>query len=200
MLQTIGAASPTLAHSYFYDYLNRQLYFLHQGTLRSHHLTTQQGHNIPVRPSTFVPIESRTPSLVVLSGEVVANVHRSIVSISSEESVVRGTSEVVDGSAWEWFAPISLQKIKLGICKIEENEEVTYELFEFNSSTPRTVSFRVEGDQLKVLVNGHPPAKNPSKKISFEIGKNKWFPCAKIEEKGNSLVFAPFCFGNGFSL
>lgn len=200
MLQTIGAASPALAHSYFYDYLNRQLYFLQHHTLRTRHLTTQQEQLIPVRPSDFAKGGLSAPSLVVLAGEVVANVGRSIVSASSEECVVRGTGEVVDGSAWEWFAPISLQKIKLGICKIEENEEVAYELFEFNSSTPRTVSFRVEGDQLTVLVNGHPPAKNPSKKIGFKSGKGQWFPCAKIEEKGNSLVFAPFCFGSGLSL
>lgn len=118
MLQTIGAASPAPAHSYFYDYLNRQLYFLHAHQLRARHLTTQQETAIPVRHHDAVTAKATQPQLVVVSGEVVANVARSIVSAGSEECVVRGTNEVVDGSAWEWFAPISLQKIKLGICKI----------------------------------------------------------------------------------
>ena len=121
MLQTIGAASPALAHSYFYDYLNRQLYFLHQHQLRSRHLTTQQETIVPIRQNDAVGGGVSKAGIVVVSGEVVANVARSIVSAGSDECVMRGTAEVVDGSVWEWFAPISLQKIKLGICKIQEN-------------------------------------------------------------------------------
>ena len=121
MLQTIGAASPALAHSYFYDHLNRQLYFLQAHQLHTRHLNTQQEATIPVRHHAAVAGASAQPQLVVVSGEVVANVARSIVSSGSEECVVRGTNEVVEGSAWEWFAPISLQKLKLGICKIKDN-------------------------------------------------------------------------------
>jgi hypothetical protein len=56
-----------------------------------------------------------------VSGDIIANVNKTIVSTSSEEAILRSPVEIVDGSHWEWYAPISLQKIKLGICKIEEN-------------------------------------------------------------------------------
>lgn len=120
MLQTIGAASPAPAHSYFYDHLNRQLCYLQHHQLRTIDLATQQKTIIPIRQNDAVRGGSKA-GIVVVSGEAVVNVARSIVSANSEECVVRGSAEVVDGSVWEWFAPISLQKIKLGICKIQEN-------------------------------------------------------------------------------
>lgn len=121
MLQTIGAASPAQAHSYFYDHLNRQLYYLQHHQLRTIDLATQQKTIIPIRQSDAARGGVSKAGIVVVSGEAVVNVARRIVSANSEECVVRGSAEVVDGSVWEWFAPISLQKIKLGICKIQEN-------------------------------------------------------------------------------
>jgi hypothetical protein len=52
-----------------------------------------------------------------------------------------------------------LQGVQLGICKLTETEELQYELFQFNSSTARTVSFAVEEEQLLVWVNGNKPNK-----------------------------------------
>lgn len=82
--------------------------------------------------------------------------------------------------------------MKLGICKIDDNEEQKYELFEFNSSTPRNVTFAVQGNQLLVWVNGHPLTKNPFKNIDYDSSKNKWYPCAKLQEKGYTIIFSPF--------
>jgi hypothetical protein len=66
-------------------------------------------------------LHPRAHSLQVISGEIVSNVHKNVVSANSDETILRSSVEIVDGSNWEWYAPISLQKIKLGICTIEEN-------------------------------------------------------------------------------
>lgn len=129
---------------------------------------------------------------MVLAGEAVSNAGRSIAAAASEELAVRSSWEIVDGAEWEWHAPISLQRVKLGICRLEENEEVRYELFDFNSSTPRNVSFAVRGAELLVWVNGHPLARSPKKNISYDSANNKWYPCAKLQEKGNTIIFSPF--------
>lgn len=75
--------------------------------------------------------------------------------------VVRSSWEVVDGAQWEWHAAISLQHVKLGLCRVEDNEEMRFQLLDFNSSTPRNVTFAVQGNQLLVWVNGHPFARTP---------------------------------------
>jgi hypothetical protein len=132
------------------------------------------------------------PALTLLSGQAVTNVNKTIASAVSEEVALRASWEIVDGAQWEWHAPISLQRVKLGICKMEENEEVRYELFDFNSSTPRNVTFAVHGSELLVWVNGHPLARSPKKDITYDSAKNKWYPCAKLQEKGNTVIFSPF--------
>jgi hypothetical protein len=43
-----------------------------------------------------------------------------------------------------------------------------------------------------VWVNGHPLARSPKKDISYDSLKNKWYPCAKMQQKGNTLIFSPF--------
>lgn len=41
-------------------------------------------------------------------------------------------------------------------------------------------------------VNGHPLNKGSSKTISYDSGKNKWYPCVKLQEKANTIYFSPF--------
>jgi hypothetical protein len=82
--------------------------------------------------------------------------------------------------------------VQLGICKLTDTDELQYELFQFNSSTARTVSFAVEEEQLLVWVNGNKPTKQHSKAITYDSAKNKWYPCVKLEEKGNTVIFLPF--------
>jgi hypothetical protein len=193
MLQPVRTGSlPLPPHAAFFDPLNGQVFFLGEGSLRSRNILTQEERTVPVAASAALPLHVPPTALVLLSGEVIANVNKNIASASSDEVALRASAEIVDGSQWEWHAPISLQKVKLGICKIDDNDEVNYELFEFNSSTPRNVTFSVQGKNLYVYVNGHPPTKNPSKLINYDSAKNKWYPCAKLEEKGNTIIFSPF--------
>jgi hypothetical protein len=50
----------------------------------------------------------------------------------------------------------------------------------------------VEGDQLRVWVNGNKPSKVHSKTITYDSVKNKWYPCVKLEQKGNTIIYLPF--------
>jgi hypothetical protein len=67
-----------------------------------------------------------------------------------------------------------------------------FELLDFNSSTPRNVTFAVQGNQLLVWVNGHPFARTPKQPLLYDSAKNKWYPCAKLQDKGNTVIFSPF--------
>jgi hypothetical protein len=58
----------------------------------------------------------------------------------------------------------------------------------------------VQGDQLLVKVNGYPLSKNSSRTISYDSVKNKWFPCAKLEEKGNTIIYTPLTFSTNSTI
>lgn len=82
--------------------------------------------------------------------------------------------------------------MKLGICRVDENEEIRFELIEFNSSTPRNVTFAVVESKLLVWVNGHAFTRTKKEDLLYDCGKNKWYPCAKLQDRGNTIIFSPF--------
>ena len=69
---------------------------------------------------------------------------------------------------------------------------MSYELIELNSSTSRTVTFRLKELTLNIWVNGTKPNKKSNKTIKFDPLVEKVYPCAKLKGKGNTLVFSPF--------
>lgn len=82
--------------------------------------------------------------------------------------------------------------MKLGLCRVDENEETKFELIDFNSSTPRNVTFAVAGGKLLVWVNGHPFTRTKKEDLVYGGAKNRWYPCAKLQDRGNTIIFSPF--------
>lgn len=95
--------------------------------------------------------------------------HRNVLSNSADsEASVRTDVEIVDGSQWEFHAPICLSKIKLGLCKIAEDGREEYCLLDFCATNPRTVSFIIKGNQLSALVNGRSPLPQHIQTITYD--------------------------------
>lgn len=44
---------------------------------------------------------------------------------------------------------------------------------------------------MSVYINGNKPKKNHVKSIKYD-DKNKWYPCVRMEGKGNTIVYLPF--------
>ena len=70
--------------------------------------------------------------------------------------MVRTDVPISPGSIWQWYAPTSLNQVKLGYVEITKSGNLFEKYFDLSSSTERTVTFAYEGyskPEIKVWVN-----------------------------------------------
>jgi hypothetical protein len=78
----------------------------------------------------------------------------------------------------------------MGVAR-KEGLTYKYEMFEFTSSTSRTVSFRLDLNVKKISAWVNKTI--PVRLHSIALTEGTWYPCIKLKGKGNPLIFNPFC-------
>lgn len=90
---------------------------------------------------------------------------------------------------WEFNAPISLNDIVLGVCRLDEDKKTVKKEVSFTASTSRTVTFMLKDKMIQTWVNQSVPNKN--NKIDLGEDKFEWYPFVQIKADGVTVVFNP---------
>ena len=106
--------------------------------------------------------------------------------------MVKGTNAITDFMCWEFYFPVSLIGVELGIFSAETNGIRNEISFEFVSSTSRTVTMMAHEGKVFAWVNKSVPLKNHSKNVDYKSQKDKWYPYVKFKAEGSTAIFNPF--------
>ena len=147
--------------------------------------------SIPINASSlrFIPSHADKNMAISSTGYI-------ITSLSFGEQTAITNFGYTHGSPyWEIICPNRCFGIAVGVVKdkwnIPENKmnKNKYELFEFNTSTSRTIGINLDfgKNEIKVYFGG----KLQETQIR-KLENGTWYPCVKIKDKGNYVVFNPF--------
>ena len=85
--------------------------------------------------------------------------------------MVKATNAITDFMCWEFYFPVSLIGVEVGVFSTEPNGIRNEISFEFVSSTSRTVTMMSQSGKVFAWVNKSVPLKNHSKSVDYYTEK-----------------------------